>query len=113
MKSITVENIYSLKVCGSRIDLEFVTPGGIDAIKVTTDQFVSRLFKIDENSTEISDPDHDPFRDIARDICIFAATGRHPSDRIKPESRSFAGLGLQRAADLIRDMYQREVLKVW
>lgn len=118
MPAITVENIYSLKIDGSRVDLEFVTPGGIAAINVTTEQFEPRLFPIEGdlsfNAFESNvDPDHDPFRSVARDICVYAATGRHPSDNIKPEARKFAGLGLMRASDLIREMHKKETQKIW
>lgn len=117
MRSIRVENIYSLNVDGSRVDLKFVTPGGITAVEVTTEHFAPRLFQIEgdlnHNAFESnSDPDRDPFRAVARDICVYAATGRHPNDRIKPEKPTFSGLGLMRASDVIRDMYGKEVQKV-
>ena len=113
MTSITVKNLYSFEVDGSRVELELVKPGGIQSIEVKTEQFETRMFNIEPYlACKSDDPDHDPFRMIARNICIFATTGRHPTDTIRPEHKTFAGLGLMRAADVIRDMYEKEKQKV-
>jgi len=119
MKAIKVKNLYSIEVDGSRVDLEFVTPGGIPAINVTTEQFATRLFPIEGDlnvnafMSKVADPDLDPFRSVARDICVYASTGRHPADKIKPKKPTFSGLGLMRASDVIRDMHKKETQKVW
>lgn len=118
MNAITVKNLYILEVDGTRVELELVKPGGIAAIEVKTDQFDTRLFPLDgelsyDSFREVHpEPNRDPFRLLAIDICIFASTGRHPTDKPKPDTHIFSGLGLMRASDILRDMYKREAYKL-
>ena len=96
---IVVNDLYA--------ELVYENVGGHLSIRVICDQYRDRLFRIDYYKNIIAGDGYLEF--LARDICIYLNTGRHPTDRVKPKQKSFVGKSLERATYVVRQVIENNI----
>ena len=106
MVSVTVP--FFLNISGNMAELVYEELGGHATIKVVTDSLRERYFRIQcyEENAENKD---EMLSNLAKDICLFVHTGRHPTDSVKPEPKSFLGHSLARATHVVRQVVEQRL----
>lgn len=99
---------FFLNISGNMAELIYEEVGGHPCIKVVTDFLREGYFRI-ECYNEDSESEQEAMSNLARDICLFVHTGRHPMDNIKPESKSFLGHSLARAIHVVRQVVEQRL----
>lgn len=97
-----------LIVSGLKVELIYENIGGHPSIKVVCDQYRDRYFRIDSYRSIVAGDEYLTF--LAKDICIYIHTGRHPMDPIKPDPKSFIGKSLERATHIVRQAVEQELV---